>query len=247
MATRPVQPVAAFTPHQERIAKLVALGFSNSDIAAKLQISVAAVKSALFVIFEKTGVRNRVELVNTLSQKSGLECLDSSGRHEQNRLKAVEALEARLPNLQRKLDELVFVTAVACNTPIALLSIVQEKRLWFVSRWGLQAEEATRKASFCDLAAQSSHLFEVPDALQDVRFRDHSLVIAPPRLRLYAGIPVITEDGYALGTLCVIDRIARALSPQQRQALAVMEKLVLEVLAGTTPLSAPGQAPHTSR
>ena len=121
-------------------------------------------------------------------------------------------------------DDLTELAAVICEAPIALISMVDERRQWFKSRFGTTIEETSRDVSFCAYAIQQSELFIIPDATQDERFANNPLVISDPKIRFYAGAPLITPDGYALGTLCVIDTVPRELRPDQKQALRILAR-----------------------
>ncbi len=129
-------------------------------------------------------------------------------------------------------DEIVAMTAEFFETPIALISIVDEHRQWFRARIGLAAQETPRDVSFCAYTILSDELFEVTDATLDERFMDNNLVTGHPNIRYYAGAPLITDDGIALGSLCVIDTkprepmSARQSSMLQRFASLVMQRIV---------------------
>jgi two-component system, NtrC family, sensor kinase len=104
---------------------------------------------------------------------------------------------------------------------------VDEHRQWFKSKVGVQVCETPREVSICTYAIQQDDLFIVPDTRQDPRFRDNPLVVGEPRVRFYAGAPLINEDGFALGTLCVVDREPRELDEDQKNALLSLRRLAL--------------------
>ncbi len=128
---------------------------------------------------------------------------------------------------EQSFDDLTLLASYVCKTPMALISLVDEDRQWFKSRVGIDASETSRDIAFCSTAILQSDVFVVPDALADERFRDNPLVVSDPHIRFYAGAPLINEDGYALGTLCVVDRAPRDLAPDQKEALQALSRLVL--------------------
>jgi GAF domain-containing protein len=127
-------------------------------------------------------------------------------------------------------DDLTELAARICGAPIALITLVDENRQWFKSRVGLTVSETSRDISFCGHAILQSDLFIVPDATKDKRFADSRLVKSSPKIRFYAGAPLVTPDGHALGTLCVIDNVPRELSADQKTALRVLARHVMNQL-----------------
>lgn len=150
--------------------------------------------------------------------------------NEEGRIVALDKYAILDTDPERPFDDLTLLASFVCNTPIALISLVDEDRQWFKSRVGINASETSRDIAFCSTAILQSEVFIVPDALKDDRFRDNPLVLSDPHVRFYAGAPLINEDGYALGTLCVVDRAPRELAPDQKEALKALSRLVLAQL-----------------
>ncbi len=150
--------------------------------------------------------------------------------NEPRRLKVLWQYEILDTVPEEVFDNLTELAARICEAPIALISLVDEKRQWFKSKIGITVGETSRDISFCAYAITQPGLFIVPDAAVDPRFSKHPFVIAEPRIRFYAGAPLITPDGHALGTLCVIDKVPRELTHDQRQALRILAHHVVSQL-----------------
>jgi GAF domain-containing protein len=128
---------------------------------------------------------------------------------------------------EKAFDDLALLASYICKTPIAWISLIDKDRQWFKSKVGVSISETPRDIAFCNVAIQQADVFVVPDTLQDERFRNNPLVVSDPRIRFYAGAPLISEEGYALGTLCVVDRAPREFTTEQREALKALTRLVL--------------------
>ncbi|NWA28383.1 PAS domain S-box protein [Pseudomonas gingeri] len=145
---------------------------------------------------------------------------------EAGRLKLLRALEVLDTAAEPVFDRITRLLSNTLKVPIALVSLVDSDRQWFKSRVGLDATQTPRDISFCTLAIEQEHTMVVPDALNDPRFSSNPLVISNPHIRFYAGAPIRSIDGYALGTLCAIDSEARTLTEEGRQVLEDFAGLV---------------------
>ncbi len=146
---------------------------------------------------------------------------------ETQRLAALHRYRLLDSSSEPSFDELVELAAQLCEAPIALVSLVDEGRQWFKAKVGIDAAETPREVAFCAHAILGEEPFVVEDARADARFADNPLVTGEPGIRFYAGAPLRTADGHALGALCVIDRRPRTLSPLQRGALATLARQVV--------------------
>ncbi len=151
---------------------------------------------------------------------------------EAQRLAALRSYHILDSAPEQQYDDLVALAAQICETPLASITLVDETRQWFKARIGLADSETPRALSFCAqaIAQPGEELFIVRDAQVDPRFSNYANVRGEPHIRFYAGAPLVTADGAALGTLCVIDRKPRELSPAQLHALDVLRRHVINAL-----------------
>src|ERR1700682_224186 len=129
-----------------------------------------------------------------------------------------------------KFDDLIRLASQICRTPIAVISVVDKGRVWFKAKLGLKVNEIPRDAAFCADAILRKDFLTVNNAREDPRFKTSSLVSFPPYVRFYAGVPLITPAGHALGTLCIMDSIPRTLTQEQEEALGMLARQVTLLL-----------------
>ncbi len=123
-------------------------------------------------------------------------------------------------------DDLVRLAAHLCGVPIAAISLIDEHRQWFKASIGLGATETPRKDAFCAHTILGHDTLVIQDVTQDSRFQHNPLVTGDPHVRFYAGAPLISEEGYALGSLCVLDTLPRTLTPEQEETLRLLARQV---------------------
>jgi diguanylate cyclase (GGDEF)-like protein len=149
---------------------------------------------------------------------------------ERERLAALARYEVLDSPPERAFDDIVRLASQICGTPVALMGLVDSDRLWYKARIGVPVEETDRDESFCSHTILQDEPLVVSDLKEDERFSDNPNVIGGPRVRFYAGAPLITEDGHALGTLCTLDTVPRTLSDDQTEALAALSRQVVAQL-----------------
>jgi len=141
------------------------------------------------------------------------------------RVRALHDLDILDTLPERVYDDLVLLAANICQTPIALISLVDTGRQWFKSKLGLAASETPRDVAFCSHAIlEPEQVFSVPDARSDPRFAQNPLVTGDPNVGAYAGAPIVMASGDVLGTLCVIDTVPRTLTAAQHASLQALAR-----------------------
>ncbi len=146
---------------------------------------------------------------------------------EAARLSALDVYDILDTPAEAGFDDIVLIAAQICGTPMALISMVDDRRQWFKAAVGIDATETPREIAFCAHAIAQRDTFIVPDATQDQRFAANPLVTGDTALRFYAGAPLVTPEGFALGTLCVLDNEPRTLTTDQLSALQALARQVM--------------------
>ncbi|WP_333600419.1 sensor histidine kinase [Flavobacterium sp.] len=150
--------------------------------------------------------------------------------NEAKRLRVLEEYQILDTKNEKDFDEITKLASEICESPISLISLVDADRQWFKSAHGLSSKETPRALSFCAHAIHDEAIFVVEDARKDIRFHDSPLVTSNPNIVFYAGIPLIDKDGFALGSLCVIDNKTKKLNDFQQKALKTLSRQVLKLM-----------------
>lgn len=146
-------------------------------------------------------------------------------KNEAERLEALRLARILDTAAEKAFDDLVQLAAAVCETPIAVVSLVDASRQWFKAKVGLEQQETSRDIAFCAHAILGKDIMVVGDATKDPRFCGNPLVTGDPNIRFYAGAPIVLDGDAAIGTVCVIDRKPRELTPMQQNALGVIQRM----------------------
>jgi signal transduction histidine kinase len=150
--------------------------------------------------------------------------------NETSRLEALARFDILDTEAEAEFDDFTRLAARICGTPVAQITFVDRDRQWFKSNFGTDVAEMPREIGFCAHTILNSTVMEIPDMLQDDRFRDNPLVAHAPSVRFYAGAPLVTADGAGIGSLCVLDVEPKALTDDQRDALEALSRQVVRQL-----------------
>ena len=151
-------------------------------------------------------------------------------QNEKERLRALDAYGIMDSLNEHEFDRIAKLAAIICDVPVALISFIAGERQWFKAKVGLELSDMEREAAFCQYTILADEYVEIPDATQDKRFKDLNIVAGEPKFRFYGGYPLVDPQGYALGTLCVIDYKPASLSDNQRLALKLLSEEVIALI-----------------
>ncbi len=150
--------------------------------------------------------------------------------NEKERLQALKSYHILDTDIEKEFERFTKLASLICETPISLITLLDEERQWFKSNLGLSVGETARELSFCQYTIMEPGFFEIEDAICDERFYQNPLVTGEPHIRFYAAYPLIDGEGYALGTLCVIDQKPRRLTMAQQRALYLLTEELVELI-----------------
>ncbi len=151
-------------------------------------------------------------------------------KNEKERLAVLQSYQILDTPPEREFDDITALASSICDTPVAMMTLMDSDRLWFKSKIGVSACEVERDITFCAHAIMEKELFVVKDATMDPRFAANPMVTTEPKIRFYAGAPLIASNEHVLGTLCVVDRVPRDLTQEQTEALQILSRQVISLM-----------------
>jgi DNA-binding LytR/AlgR family response regulator len=146
---------------------------------------------------------------------------------ETERLDMLRSYQVLDTEPEQVFNDLVQLSAFICGTPISLIALMDGERQWFKAKVGLEARQLPREHAFCQYTLHQNDVYQVADAAADARFAHNPLVSGTPRIRFYAGAPLLSPEGQPIGTLCALDTVPRQLSSDQGEALRVLARQVM--------------------
>lgn len=150
--------------------------------------------------------------------------------NENERLNALKEYSILDTLPEDEYDDITALAAYICKTPISLISLIDDKRQWFKSHYGIEATETPKNIAFCAHAINDvNNILIVPDSRKDIRFQDNPLVTGAPHVIFYVGVPLVNDSGFPLGTLCVIDDKPRNLDESQLKALRRLSDQIIKL------------------
>jgi anti-sigma regulatory factor (Ser/Thr protein kinase) len=158
----------------------------------------------------------------------GADAGERAGEHEaeEDRMTALRNMHILDTDAEPAFDDLTLLASHICETPMAAITFVDTDRQWFKARVGISVAQTPRSIAFCSHAIENDGIFVVRDAEKDATFRDNPQVTGDPHIRFYAGAPLMSREGHAVGTICVVDIRPRTLTPAQMQALDALRRQV---------------------
>jgi diguanylate cyclase (GGDEF)-like protein/PAS domain S-box-containing protein len=177
---------------------------------------------------KETDIIKKKPLTMTVPESTKKDSTINHSAHESERLERLRRYEILDTPPDGAFDRVTAIAARFLQVPIALVSLVDQDRIWFKSHYGLDVEQIDRESGLCASAIWQDDVYEIPNTLEDPRAMAHPLVSGPLGLRFYAAAPLKTHDGYNLGTLCVIDKHPRQLSPEEKDTLADLAAMVMD-------------------
>lgn len=149
---------------------------------------------------------------------------------EKRRLEALYSFNVLDSEEEHCFDELTRLAAIICNTPISMITLIDQDRQWFKSKMGVTIKETHRSIAFCQGTILQDDIFEICDTRENELTKDNPFVTGFPLIRFYAGAPLITSAGYKIGSICVLDKLPQVLSLDQREGLKILSHQVMSLL-----------------